>query len=181
MASVDLAGANVAFLLTNGFEDRELDGPMSAVLEAGGKCTIISPQSGVITGKRGEPVRVDLPVDMAAARMFDALILPGGHINSGHLRESEYAIGFVRDFMELNKPVGAICHGGWILIDAKVIRGRTVTSHPALKEAFQHAGAHWLDQEVVVDRNLFTSRNPDDLPAFERTLVIEMREFAGIG
>lgn len=181
MGSMELAGARVAFLLTNGFEDRELRSPWATVIESGGKGTLISPQSGTITGKRGQPVRVDLPVDLANARLFDALILPGGHINSGRLRENEYAVGFVRDFMEQNKPVGAICHGGWILIDAKKVRGRTLTSHPALQEAFTKAGAHWVDQEVVVDGNLFTSRNPDDLPAFEQALIREMREFAGIG
>jgi protease I len=181
MNSMSLAGARVAFLLTNGFEDRELDGPWKVVLEHGGKPTLISPQSGVITGKRGEPVRVDLPVDLAAARLFDALILPGGHINSGHLRENEYAVGFVRDFMEANKPVGTICHGGWILIDAKKVRGRTLTSHPSLKEAFTAAGAHWVDREVVVDGNLFSSRNPDDLPAFQAALVREVQIYAALG
>lgn len=181
MDSATLAGARVAFLLTNGFEDRELRGPWATVLDAGGRPTLVSPQSGTITGKRGQPVRVDIPVDLANARLFDALILPGGSKNSAHLRESEYAIGFVRDFMEANKPVGTICHGGWILIDARMVRGRTLTSHPSLEEAFTKAGAHWVDQEVVVDRNLFSSRNPDDLPAFEAALLREVQMYAALG
>jgi protease I len=181
MTSRMLVGAKVAFLLTNGFEDRELTGPWRAVVEAGGKAVLISPHSGTITGKRGQPVPVDLPVDMANAGLFDALVLPGGSTNAAHLRENEYAIGFVRDFMEADKPVGAICHGGWILIDAGVARGRTVTSHPGLEAAFTAAGARWVDREVMVDGSLITSRNPGDLPAFESALLREVQDYAGTG
>lgn len=176
-----LSGAKVAFLLTNGFEDTELTVPQQAVIDAGGKAVIVSPHSGTITGKHGHQTRVDLPVDLARASLFDAVVLPGGRANSDHLRQDEYAIGFVRDFFEADKPVGVICRGAWILIPAKVAKGRKLTSHPDLADDFREAGATWVDREVVIDGNLFSSRNPGDLPAFVRALMKELAESAGTG
>lgn len=174
-----LTGAKVAFLATNGYEDSELTAPWKAVVAEGGKAVLISPHSGTINGKHGHQARVDLPVDVARASLFDALILPGGRANADHVRQDEYAIGFVRDFFDAGKPVGAICRGSWILIPAHAAKGRTLTSHPDLAEEFQHAGAHWVDRQVVIDGNLFTSRNPADLTAFIAALMKELQETTG--
>ena len=166
-----LTGKTVAFLATNGFEDSELTGPWEAVTEHGAQAVLVSPESGSITGKKGHEARVDEPVADADADRFDALVLPGGVVNGDHLRMHDDAVAFVRAFFEGHKPVGVICHGGWILTDADVVRGRTLTSYPSLKTDLRNAGATWVDEEVVVDGSLITSRKPDDLPAFQDELL----------
>lgn len=176
MAMQWLEGEKIAFLCTNGFEDTELTEPWRTVTEAGAKAVLISPHSGVITGKGGTRVTVDVPVDLARASLFDALVLPGGRTNADTLRQDPYAIGFVRDFFEANKPVAAICRGSWILAEAKVVRGRRLTSTPGLKEVHEAAGATWVDEEVVIDDRFITSRKPDDLPAFIGALVRAIAE-----
>ncbi len=172
----DLTGKRIAFVLTNGFEDAELTSPWDAVTSAGGEAVLVSPESGTITGKKGHEAPVDLTVDQAKADDFDGLVLPGGVVNGDHLRMNQGAVGLVRDFFAQHKPVGVICHGGWILTDADVVRGRTMTSYPSLQTDLRNAGATWVDQEVVVDNGLVTSRRPDDLPAFNAKLVEEMAE-----
>lgn len=171
-----LDGHKVAFLATNGFEDSELTSPWQAVTEAGATAVLISPESGTITGKNGHRAKVDLPVDSASARLFDALVLPGGVVNGDHLRMDSRAVAFVRDIFAARKPVGVICHGGWILTEADVLRGRTLTSYPSLATDLRNAGATWVDREVVVDHGLVSSRRPGDLPAFNRKLIEEIAE-----
>lgn len=171
-----LEGKRVAFLLTNGYEDSELTSPWEAVTKAGAQPVLVSPETGTIAGKHGHHATVDVPVDAARAAHFDALVLPGGVVNGDHLRLSERAVHFVRDFFAAHKPVGVICHGGWILTDADVVRGRTMTSYPSLKTDLRNAGATWVDHEVVVDHGLVSSRRPDDLPAFNKKLVEEIAE-----
>lgn len=176
MATMWLEGEKIAFLCTNGFEDTELSEPWKTVVDAGGKAVLVSPHSGVITGKWGHRATVDLPVDLARASLFDALVLPGGRTNSDILRQNPDAIGFVKDFFAANKPVAAICRGSWILAEAKVVKGRRLTSTPGLKEVHEAAGAHWVDEEVVIDDRLITSRKPADLPAFIAALVAAIAE-----
>lgn len=172
----DLTGKRIAFVLTNGFEDVELTSPWDAVTSAGGEAVLVSPESGAITGKKGHQAPVDLTVDRARADDFDGLVLPGGVVNGDHLRMNQEAVALVRDFFAQHKPVGVICHGGWILTDADVVRGRTMTSYPSLQTDLRNAGATWVDQEVVVDDGLVSSRRPDDLPAFNAKLVEELAE-----
>lgn len=174
MASLD--GKKVAFLLTNGFEDSELTSPWEAVTEAGAQAVLVSPESGSLTGKKGHEALVDTVVGAAEAGDYDALVLPGGVANGDKLRMSEDAVAFTKAFFEAGKPVGVICHGGWILTDADVVRGRTMTSYPSLKTDLRNAGAEWVDEEVVVDKGLVSSRTPKDLPAFNAKLVEEIGE-----
>ncbi len=176
MALERLEGEKVAFLIANGFEDSELDEPSKTIQEAGARPILVSPQSGIVTGKHGKRVTVDLPVDVARASLFDAVVLPGGRSNSEQLAGDEYAIGFVRDFMEANKPVAAICRGSLILAQADLVRGRRLTSVPDLAAVHEAAGATWLDEEVVIDDRLITSRRPADLPAFIGALVAAIAE-----
>ncbi|WP_109473538.1 type 1 glutamine amidotransferase domain-containing protein [Ornithinimicrobium cavernae] len=171
-----LDGKKVAFLLTNGFEDSELTSPWGAVTEAGAQAVLVSPESGTLTGKKGHEATVDLGVTEASASDYDALVLPGGVVNGDKLRMNEDAVAFTRAFFEAGKPVGVICHGGWILTDADVVRGRTMTSYPSLRTDLRNAGADWVDEEVVVDQGLVSSRTPDDLPAFNAKLVEEIGE-----
>lgn len=171
-----LNGKKVAFLVTDGYEDSELTSPWEAVTEAGASATLLAPKSGEVAGKKGHSQTVDLPVREAVADEFDALVLPGGVVNADHLRLDEASVGFARAFFEQHKPVGVICHGAWILIEADVVDGRTVTSYPSLRTDLRNAGAEWVDREVVVDEGLVSSRTPDDLPAFNRKLVEEIGE-----
>lgn len=171
-----LTGKTVAFLATDGFEDSELTAPWAAVTEHGAEAVLVSPKDGAITGKKGHEQAVDEPVAGADPGRFDALVLPGGVVNGDHLRLSEDAVRFVRAFFEGHKPVGVICHGGWILADADVLRGRRITSYPSLRTDLRNAGADWVDEEVVVDSGLVSSRTPDDLPAFCAKLVEEIAE-----
>jgi len=174
MAKLD--GKKVAFLLTNGYEDSELTSPWDAVIEAGAHATLVSPADGDITGKKGHRSPVDLDVAAAQAADFDALVLPGGVVNADHLRMDESSVKFARAFFEAHKPVGVICHGAWILIEADVVKDRKITSYPSLKTDLKNAGANWVDQEVVTDQGLVSSRTPDDLPAFNAKLVEEIGE-----
>ena len=171
-----LTGKRVAILATNGFEDSELTEPLSAVTEHGAEVTVVSTKSGTITGKNGHEQQVSLTSAEAKADDFDALVLPGGVVNGDQIRLDADAVAFTKDFFAQHKPVGAICHGGWILADADVLQGRKVTSYASLRTDLQNAGATWVDEEVVVDEGLVTSRTPDDLPAFNAKLVEEIGE-----
>ena len=171
-----LTGKTVAFLATNGFEDSELTSPWQAVTEHGATAVLVSTEAGTITGKNGHEAQVDRTTSDVAAGDFDALVLPGGVANGDKIRLDEAAVALVKDVFAAHKPVGVICHGGWILTDADVLRGRTLTSYPSLKTDLRNAGATWVDQEVVVDAGLVSSRVPDDLPAFNAKLVEEIAE-----
>ena len=172
----DLTGTTVAFLLTDDYEDSELTSPWEAAAEAGATTVLVSPAKGSVSGKKGHSQAVDLPVEEATAADFDALMLPGGVGNADALRMSADAVTFTRDFFAQHKPVGVICHGAWILADADVLGGRTLTSFPSLQTDLRNAGATWVDQEVVVDQGLVSSRTPDDLPAFNAKFVEELGE-----
>jgi protease I len=171
-----LDGKRVAFLLTDGFEDSELTSPWEAVTQAGATATLVSPATGSVTGKNGHEQPVDAAVSGASADDFDALVLPGGVVNADHLRMDADAVAFTRDFFVQHKPVGVICHGAWILTDADVVAGRTLTSYGSLRTDLRNAGAEWVDEEVVVDQGMVSSRTPDDLPAFNDKLVEEIGE-----
>lgn len=178
--STQLAKKNVAILATDGFEQSELEGPLAALQEAGAKVSIVSPKKDKIQGmhhaEKGDQFDVNLPLDKAKADDFDALVLPGGLMNPDELRSTPAAVEFVRGFAEAGKPIGAICHGPWVLIEADLVRGRTLTSWPAIQTDVRNAGGEWVDEEVVVDNGLVTSRNPDDIPAFNAKLIEEIAE-----
>jgi protease I len=175
-----LQGKKVAILVTNGFEEVELTEPKRALEEAGAQTQIISPEAGTVFSWKdknwGSKFPVDVPLGQANAEAYDALVLPGGVMNPDKLRLEEQAIEFIRGFFDAGKPVAAICHGPWPLIDAEVVEGRTMTSYPSLRADLTNAGAEWVDQEVVVDNGLVTSRTPDDLPAFNRKMIEEISE-----
>lgn len=171
-----LDGARVAFLLTDGFEDSELTSPWQAVVENGGVPTLVSPAEGSVEGKKGHVQTVDLGTGSARAEDFEALVLPGGVVNADHLRLDDAAVALTGAFFAQHKPVAVICHGAWILADADVLRGRRLTSYPSLRTDLRNAGAEWVDEEVVVDQGLVSSRTPDDLPAFNAKLVEEIAE-----
>lgn len=172
----DITGKTVAFLLTDGYEDSELTEPWKAVTAAGGGATLISPKADEVSGKKGHSQAVDSAVGSVSADDFDALVLPGGVVNADHLRMDETSVAFTKAFFEQGKPVAVICHGAWILIEADVVRDREITSYPSLKTDLRNAGANWVDEEVVVDAGLVSSRTPDDLPAFCDKLVEEVYE-----
>ncbi|MFT4211774.1 MAG: type 1 glutamine amidotransferase domain-containing protein [Microbacterium sp.] len=172
----DLTGKKVAFLATDGFEDSELTSPWEAVTGAGAEATMIAPSTGAIEGKNGHRQSVDVVVADAHAGDFDALVLPGGVVNADHLRMDEGAVAFAREFFAQHKPVGAICHAAWTLVEGDVVADRTLTSYPSLKTDLRNAGATWVDEEVVVDEGLVSSRTPDDLPAFNAKLIEEIGE-----
>ncbi|WP_154793986.1 type 1 glutamine amidotransferase domain-containing protein [Occultella kanbiaonis] len=171
-----LTNKTIAFLATNGFEDSELTSPWQAVTEHGATAVLISPERGSITGKKGHEASVDVLIADVDAASYDGLVLPGGVANGDALRLDPDAVAFVRAIFDQRKPVGVICHGGWILTDADVVRGRTLTSYPSLRTDLRNAGATWVDEEVVVDQGLVSSRTPDDLPAFNAKLVEELAE-----
>jgi protease I len=176
----DLTNKRVAIVATDGFEQSELLEPKKA-LEAAGACVdVVSLKPGRIRGWKmkdwGDEVEVDREIGKVRADDYDALVLPGGVINPDKLRLHDDVLAFVRAFFEQGKPVGAICHGPWTLINAGVVRGRHVTSWPSLRQDLVNAGATWTDEEVVAERGLVTSRKPDDLPAFNRKLVEEIAE-----
>lgn len=180
MAEHDISGKKVAFLLTDGVEQIELTSPWEAVKDAGGEPVLVSPKQGTIQGfdgvDKGQTFTVDLDVADADPAEFDALVLPGGVVNADFLRVNEDAQHFARAFFEAHKPVASICHGPWLLIEAGVVKGRDMTSYHTLATDLKNAGANWSDEEVVVDQGLVTSRNPDDLPAFNDKLVEEIAE-----
>lgn len=172
----ELEGKTIAFLATDGVEDSELREPKKAVIEAGAEAHVVSIKEGEFEGKKGSTFKVDKLVRDVDAGEYDGLVLPGGVANPDKLRMDEKAVGFVRDFFEQGKPVGVICHGGWTLVEAGVLRGRKMTSYPSIKTDVVNAGARWVDEEVVVDRGLVSSRWPDDLPAFNAKLIAEFAE-----
>jgi protease I len=175
MGTGNLQGKKVAILATDGFEQVELTEPRKALDEAGATTKVISPASKKVKGwnhkEWGNEVPVDVPLDSARAEDYDALLLPGGVMNPDQLRMIPKAVEFVKHFTDAGKPVAAICHGPWTLIEAGAVRGRTVTSWPSLKTDLKNAGATWVDQEVVSDQSLVTSRKPDDIPAFNRAMI----------
>jgi protease I len=175
-----LEGKTVAFLATDGVEQVELTEPWKKVEEEGGRPELISLESGEIQGfqhlDKGDTFPVDRAVADAEEGDYDGLVLPGGVANPDFLRSDEDAVRFVRAFFEAGKPVAAICHGPWTLVEADVVRGRTLTSWPSLKTDIQNAGGEWVDEEVHVDSGLVTSRKPDDLPAFSDKLAEEICE-----
>ena len=175
-----LENRTVAILATDGVEQVELTEPRKAVEEAGAKVRLLSIKEGEIQGmhhdKPGDKLKVDGRVADASVEDFDALILPGGVQNPDTLRMDEDAVGFVRDFVNSGKPVGVICHGPWVMIEADVVRGRRMTSWPSVRTDLRNAGAEVVDEEVVVDNGLVSSRKPDDLPAFCRKIVEEFAE-----
>ena len=175
-----LNGKKVAILVEDGFEQIELTSPKQALEEAGATTHIVSPKSGKVKGwehtKWGQEFPVDVAIEQANAADYDALLLPGGVMNPDKLRTNKQAVQFVRKFFDQKKPVAAICHGPWVLVEANVVNGRKMTSYHSIQTDLKNAGATWVDQEVVVDNGLVTSRNPDDLPAFNRKLVEEVAE-----
>jgi protease I len=171
-----LTGKTVAFLMTDGFEDSEFTEPWKAVTDHGAEALLVSPTTGELEGKNGYRQQVDRQVADVVPDQFDALVLPGGVVNADHLRMDEDSIAFVKGFFDQHKPVGVICHGAWILIEAGVVDGRTLTSYPSLTTDLRNAGANWVDEEVVVDAGLVSSRTPDDLPAFCAKVVEEIAE-----
>jgi protease I len=175
-----LQGKKVAILATNGFEQSELLEPRKALEAQGAKTLVVSPEKGKIKGwsekNWGEEVAVDLALDSANAADFDALLLPGGVMNPDKLRMEPRAVQFVRQFFEAKKPVAAICHGPWMLVEAGAVRGRTVTSWPSLQTDIRNAGGKWVDREVAVDDGVVTSRKPADIPAFNEKMIEEFSE-----
>jgi protease I len=177
---LQLNGKTVAILATDGFEQAELETPKSALEKAGASVEVISLKSGEIQGfehmNKGQKVKVDHALADVSAKDYDALVLPGGVFNPDALRTDQSAVNFVRDFFTDHKPVGAICHGGWTLIDAGVVEGRTLTSVKSIRTDLRNAGATVVDEEVVVDNGLVSSRTPKDLDAFCAKLVEEISE-----
>ena len=175
-----LDGKRVAVLATDGFEQVELTKPVEALRAEGAQVEIVAPKGGEIQGynhhDKGDTVPVDRELAQADAGGYDAIVLPGGVINPDQLRLEPQAIEFIRSFAEAGKPIAAICHGPWTLINAEAVRGRKMTSWPSLQADLRNAGADWVDQEVVVDNGLVTSRKPDDLPAFCAKMVEEFAE-----
>jgi len=178
--TASLAGKKIAILATDGFEESELFEPLEALLNAGAKAEVISLHDGSIQGmqhhEKGRSAQVDRKVGEVRAEDYDALVLPGGVANPDALRTDRKAVDFTRHFFDAKKPVAAICHGPWTLVEADVVRGRRVTSWPSLKTDLRNAGADWVDEEVVTDHGLVTSRKPDDLPAFCAKMIEEFCE-----
>jgi protease I len=175
-----LDGKKVAILVTDSFEQVEMTKPREALDQAGAETKIVSLKSGKIQGMqhadKGDKFDVDLTLDEARPEEFDALLIPGGLTNPDSLRSNGDALEFTRHFFREGKPVAAICHGPWVLIDAGVVRGRTLTSWPAIKTDVKNAGGNWVNEEVVVDNGLVTSRKPDDIPAFNTKMIEEFCE-----
>jgi deglycase len=173
--SQHLTGMKVAALVEHGFEQAELLEPRKALEEAGATVDLISPVEGKVKGWHhgtwGDEVKVDQPLADAHPDDYDGLLLPGGVFNPDRLRMNERAVQFVKAFAMTNRPIAAICHGPWTLIEADAVRDRRVTSWPSLKTDLRNAGAIWVDGEVIEDRGLVTSRNPDDIPAFNRKMI----------
>ncbi|HZU30263.1 MAG TPA: type 1 glutamine amidotransferase domain-containing protein [Candidatus Angelobacter sp.] len=173
--AAELNGKRVAILATDGFEQVELLKPREALNQAGAETTVVSPKSGEIKGwnftEWGQTVPVDESLDDVNADEFDALLLPGGVINPDKLRMEPKAVAFVKSFFDAGKPVAAICHGPWTIIEAGAARGRRIASWPSLKTDIRNAGAEWVDNEAVVDGNLVSARKPDDIPAFSKAMI----------
>jgi protease I len=176
----ELRNKRVAALVENGFEQSELVEPKKALEQAGAKVDIVSPQKGRVKAWQhtqwGDELNVDRQLDEARADDYDALLLPGGVMNPDKLRSNQKAVQFVKAFVDNRKPIAAICHGPWTLIEAGAVRGKTITSWPSLQTDLRNAGANWVDQECVNDHGLVTSRKPDDIPAFNRKMIEEFAE-----
>jgi protease I len=174
-----LRGKRVAIVATDGFEQLELTEPKRALEEAGAIVDVVSINPGKIQGMnhmdQGDRIKVDKTIDQANPRDYDNLVLPGGVANPDRLRTDKKVVAFVKSFFDAGKPVAAICHGPWTLIEAGAVNGRTLTSWPSLQTDLRNAGANWVDEEVVVDQGLITSRNPDDIPKFNEQMI---KEFA---
>ena len=170
-----LKGKKVAILVADGFEQVEMTEPRKALDQAGARTQIVSPKDGQVRGWKftewGDKVKVDASLEQARLEQFDALLLPGGVINPDKLRMEPKAVQFVKAFFDAGKPVAAICHGPWTIIEAGVARGRKIASWPSLKTDLRNAGAEWIDKESMVDGNLVSARKPDDLPAFVRAMI----------
>ncbi|HEX4037200.1 MAG TPA: type 1 glutamine amidotransferase domain-containing protein [Acidobacteriaceae bacterium] len=170
-----LEGKKIAILATDGFEQVELTEPKKALEEAGAAAEVIAPKSGTIRGWKtkdwGDTVKVDRTLDQAKAQDYDALVLPGGVMNPDHLRMEPKAVQFVKDFVATGRPVAAICHGPWTLVEAGVVKGKTFTSWPSVKTDLKNAGANWVDREVAADGQFISSRKPDDIPAFSKAVI----------
>jgi len=175
-----LKGKKIAILATEGFEQVELTEPRKALDQAGATTHVISPKSGQIKAWKftdwGDTVKVDKTLDQAKASDYDALMLPGGVLNPDHLRTEPKAVNFVREFAQSGKPVAAICHGPWTLIEAGVVKGKKMTSWPSIKTDLKNAGANWVDEQVVLDGNFITSRKPEDIPAFSQKVIEEIAD-----
>ncbi|MCU1266428.1 MAG: intracellular protease, PfpI family [Acidobacteria bacterium] len=174
-AGTNLAGKLIAILVTDGFEQIELTDPKEALEHAGAITHIVAPDSGKVQGwnhdDKADKFTVDVTLDETKDHSYDALVLPGGVRNPDVLRTIPAAVEFIKSFSGNGKPIAAICHGPWTLIEADAVRGRTMTSWPSLKTDLRNAGARWVDEEVVVDDGLVTSRKPDDLPEFNRKMI----------
>lgn len=177
MGKNTLEGKKVAILVADGFEQEELTGPREALEAAGAQIEIVSPAEGEVQGwnhdEKADKFRVDMPLNLARSDDYDALLLPGGVRNPDQLRMSTRAVEFVDGFFATGKPVAAICHAPWLLIETEIIKGKTITSWPSLKTDLTNAGARWVDREVVVDDGLVTSRKPADIPAFNKKMIQE--------
>lgn len=175
-----LNGKRVAILVENGFEQVEMTEPRKALDAAGAQTQIVSPEKGEVKGWQhtqwGDSFPVDVPLENADPNRYDALLLPGGVMNPDKLRMNPQAVQFVKAFFDAGKPIAAICHGPWTLVEAGVVRGRTLTSWPSLKTDIRNAGGNWVDQQVVADNGLVTSRKPDDIPAFNQKMIAEFAE-----
>jgi protease I len=176
----ELQGKRIAFLATDGVEQVEYTEPRKALEDAGAACELVSPKTDQIQGfnhlQPADTFPVEANLDQADPNLYDAMVQPGGVANPDFLRMDPRAVRFMRAFFDAGKPVGVICHGPWMLIEADQVRGRTVTSWPSLRTDLRNAGANWVDQEVVTDRGVTTSRKPDDIPAFCARLI---EEFSG--
>ncbi|WP_138936045.1 type 1 glutamine amidotransferase domain-containing protein [Roseovarius arcticus] len=176
----DISNRKVAILSTHGFEQSELEKPLEELKKAGATVHVIAPDSGEIRGwdggDWGQSVKVDKTLESVDAADYDALMLPGGQMNPDTLRANKDAVAFVRAFWDAKKPIGAICHAPWLLIEADIIEGRAVTSYSSIRKDVENAGGKWQDSEVVCDKALVNSRNPDDLPAFCAKLIEEIAE-----
>jgi protease I len=178
--SSELRGKRIAALVENGFEQAELLEPRKALQDAGATVDVVSPQPAKVKGWNhtdwGDTVKVDRTLDSVLDDDYDALLLPGGVMNPDTLRMNAKAVQFVKAFVDSGRPIASICHGPWTLIEAGAVKGRKMTSWPSLKTDLRNAGANWVDQEVVVDNGIVTSRKPDDIPAFNKKMIEEFAE-----
>lgn len=177
-----LNGRRIAVLVTDGFEQVELTSPREALEKAGARCVVVAPKGGTVQGMKhhdkADPIKVDLELDKADSFEFDGVLLPGGVINGDALRIEKKAQQFVQEIDRAGKPVMVICHGGWILVSAGLVKGRTMTSWPTLEDDIRNAGGTWQDSEMLRDRNWVSSRKPDDLPAFNEAIVTLVHDIA---
>jgi len=185
MPDTNLSGMRVAIVVSTNFEQAELEDPQKALEEAGATTKIVSPTSGKITGMKHDEKKdqfdVDLTLDQADPEDFDAVLLPGGALNADFLRVQPKAQEFVRKMNEAGKPMAVICHAPWLLVSARLVKGRKLTSYHTIQDDIRNAGGNWEDREVIRDRNWVTSRKPDDIPAFNREMIKMFAELRGAG